>query len=421
MDESMQGSSYISLSLQGSSMVSFQTGEEVVFASPSDDEYTFVSCTTGDDMSFVSDLGSSRHARSVVSMDDEADRDHQLQSNNNDHSQHSSSSGMNRRMSGLSIDGDFLSPIPEGDSSDDESPTVSQQALNYQLVRNMLSSQIQSSLAKTCESETLLLEGSANNTASSYRLLALKRRLQLERYGGMRRRRTFERAKNVLGKKLKHPTERRLHNCQESPAGHNDEHDTVLVAPLDDNLARFGGLTRRESFRKNKSTFEKKFEKDIKPLTRPLRRRHSLSPVRRQSSFDKTAFELRMSKSESQLLVDLDDVMNQEKELEEKGTCRDEDSDFEERLKLKQERFGGLGRRKSFNRSRRFLKKKFERIQARSQEDKQRFGNLQRMSSYKQSRKLFENSVQGRRNTRPHLHASQVITRHVMPTLVRLP
>lgn len=398
-DESMQGSSYRSLSLQGSAMVSLQNGNEVVFASQSDDEYTFVSCTTGDDMSIISDIGSSRHARSVVSME-EFERDNILPSSDQPHPSNiqMSDSGVvgtssNRRMSGLSMDGDFLSPIPEGDNSDDENPAIFQQPLNYQLVQDKLSSQIQSSLAKICENETLLLDGS--NTASSHRLIALKRRLQLERYGGMRRRRTFERAKNVLGKKLKHPTVR-LHYFQEHPTQQSHDDRNEIVPALDDNLAKFGGLTRRESFRRNKSSFEKKFDKDIKPITGPLRRRRSLSPVRRQSSFDKADFHLRMSKSESQLIVDMRAVRDQLEEEEVKGT----DSEVVEKLKIRQERFGGLVRRKSFHRSRRFLKKKFERIQARSEEDKERFAGLQRMASYKQSRQLFEDSTHGRRNTR---------------------
>ncbi len=380
-------------------LVSFQLGEGIFHSSQSDDEYTFVSCTTGDDISLVSDLGSSQHNRTHFSMDDLDDDDiEQINDHQRSLSKISDAGLSKRRGSDFSMEGDGLLPIPEGDSSDEDNDAICQQPLNYEQIQKKLHSQIHSS-SRLQEVGEL-----SSKCPSSNRLIALKRRLQLERYSGVRRRRTFERAKNMLRKKL--GSVKKMDH-----SNHSFKRGDIETQPIHDKLARFGGLTRSESFKRNKTEFEKKFDREVKPITKPLQRRRSLSPIRRKSSFDKADFTLRMSKSEGQLMVDIK-TMLEELEEETNEKYHDDqawDRNFEQQLKQRQESLGGNRRRNGFNRSRRFLTRKLEKIQARSKEEMERFGGLHRMASYKQSRELFQNPAVGGRNS---LSLSEAQERH---------
>lgn len=396
-------------SSKGVPMISLQTGEQI-FASQSDDEYTFVSCTTGDDLSFASDLGSSHHNRTVFDMQGFEDLESSSSSSPlSDHQQNNALSAAGpstkRRGSGISFDAgvDNLLPIPEDETSSQEeeqiiSATISHQPLDYKRVQKKLDLQF---------AQNHLLSLSPNNknnnqedeSEKSNRLVALKHRLRLERYGGVRSRKSFERSKKLLGRNfgnVKTRTTPPQARTLTDPMS-NDGHDTTAQPLLQETLARFGGLTRRESFKTSKTEFQKKFDKQVKPLV--FRRRRSLSPVRRQNPFDRSDFMTRMSKSDGHLLFNPDKdfllVGGDDSENEKQAAADDLvlDPKFEEKFKKRQERFSGLRRRNSFNRSRRVLTKRFDRMQVRSKEEKERFGGLQRMNSYKQSRVLFEQAI----------------------------
>jgi len=422
-----------SFSGRKSGLVSAKTGEEL-FLTPSDDEFTFVTCASTDDMSFLSDLGSSRHDRTGFSL--EGSSRHKRTADEGGSSHHERTifsleemerlSDHQRSAASLNVDTytDGLLPIPEDESSDgDHSTGIATDPLDYEQVQRKLGFEISRNLTKKRLKKRksrrelpvvldplqrrqnfqivrdrimalgpLLEDHTMESTpdASAQRLVALKHRLRLERYSGVRRRKSFERSRRLLGKSFGKVTKSMEPEDSSDPFG--------APQPLPDRLARFGGLTRRESFRNVKSEFEKKFDKEVKPLVNPLRRRRSLSPVRCELDLDKRDFIVRMTKSDGHLVFNIKDTDETDDDIAKSADDLVLDPKFEQRFKQRQEQFGGLRRRTSFKRSQRVLSKRFDKIQARSKEERERFGGLQRMNSYKQSRNLFQRP---RRKTRP--------------------
>lgn len=384
---------------EGVPLTCIQTGQTIFVSAAGeedDDEFTFVSCTTTDEMSYVSDLGSSRHERSLVFFAEAGSSNNSSRHGRttvgslgdetieiSDHLRGEQQDACVRRGSGFSLDsvGDLmLTMIPEAedDEKSDSSSgcdAVNQEPLNFQAAQGFLQEQM------VIISQPIFAVSATNKTArvAPHKLQVLRHRLRVERYSGLRRRKGFERSRKMLDRNLRltksHTTPRNAHKRVAVEACQNKEDEEE--ESQEDRLARFGGLTRRQSFRNTKSEFEKKFEAHVQAADHPLRRRRSLSPVllRQDSSFSRLVWIERMSQSEGALVVD---------------RKSDTTPKSENIFQRQQERFGGLQRRNSFQRCRRLFTKRFEKLQARSKEEKERFGGLRRLESYKQSRQLFQ-------------------------------
>ena len=404
-------------------LLSVGTGKEVV-VSQSDDEFTFVSCTTGDDTSIMSEGGDS-----LASSVDEAsmapeDESFVVDTHHNISRQHinygKSRKSLDKKLNARQLNAfrKLSDPLHRKlafacsqklcmmNLKDRKSQRVvaNMDPLKRKLSFCLYKKQVQISLLrnkhklhrpeeihlmkKSSSERNLgdLLFASKGIKVETNRNSIMKMRLKLELYSGHRRRKNFERSRERLQKNL----------CKD----HGQSLRLKEGKPSKQELDRFGGLQRKESFRKSKQDFEENFKNaEIKQFQSPVRRRQSL-PVEKHTPTEKKDFMARMCQSDSNLLWTPDDAKADEAE-ETVAVARH----IIMKRRLNVERYGGVRRRDSFKRSRRMLTKKFDKMKSRlrdvsgggqlSQEELARFGGLQRENSYKKSRQLFKETFAG--------------------------